>query len=300
MEQASKKAQPIYVIIAGIIIAIITIAFLMSSNSSEEPVQQPEKLEPQVVEVPTVEVSQPVIIESDIPEQLPEPEPEPEPVIEITSEEPEVIEEELAEEDQLPSLAESDNWLKQQMLDMVIDLSASELLMNSDLISNFVVFVDNAAQGDLATKFSPLKEPNDSFKAVVIDSSAKELEYQLDEANFHRYDLHARFIESFSGQQSLDFYTKVKPIINEAYQQLGYEEDDFDDKLVTTIDLLLATPPAETSTTLVTPSAMYEYKNSDLESLYPIQKLLVRMGPTNQQKVQNALRRFKQAFTQTN
>jgi len=57
--------------------------------------------------------------------------------------------------------------------------------------------------------------------------------------------------------------------------------------------LALATPLVEGEIRLVAPSAMYKFADPELESLRPIQKLLIRMGPENQLKVQAALEKVR-------
>jgi hypothetical protein len=284
-EEVTKKSQPFYVIAAGLLIAVITIAFLMSGDKQPEPVA--------IKPTPAPVTPEPVI------EEIPDPAPiEEEPVIEepevteipetVTLDEPEPV------VNPYPELQESDNWVKTQIFELAIDLATTEVIGDADLISNFVVFVDNAAKGDVVTSFSPVKEPMSKFKAIPVANSNEAVpEYILDPESYRRYDNYVNLISSLTGKQSKALYDKVHPLIEEAYQQLGYSNDDFDDKLADTKDILLDTPIVEGEVDLVAPSAMFKFADPELENLLPIQKLLLRMGPDNQRKVQAALARFR-------
>ena len=75
--------------------------------------------------------------------------------------------------------------------------------------------------------------------------------------------------------------------------ELGYPAGHFRGTLITAIDQALATPVIEGPIELLQPEANYIYADESLESLNMVQKQLLRMGPENTAKIQDALQRFK-------
>ena len=277
-----------YAIIVAVVLIIIV--GLMLGGGEEE---KPAPVSPKPVQVVST------------PEPMPEPEPEPEPIVEpeplpvvpepMPEPEPMIEPEPVAPpKPKHPAMAESDTWLKKELTDMLMGAPVLKLVTPQDKVSNFVVFVDNASRGDVVATFSPLAEPEGEF--IVQQLDGPELNYRLDPKTYERYNPYAEFITSMPVEQSVAMYQLLSPLITESYQELGYDDNGFDNKLIETIDLLLETPVIEGDILLVSPSVMYEFADPALEQLLPIQKLLLRMGPNNQKRIQAALRTFKNAL----
>lgn len=291
-EQPQKKPLPIAAYGAAVVVLLIGVIWAVTSPEEEvAPAPTPivKMPEPVIEPEPVVEPQQPEIVEPE-PElaqvtldQDMEPEPEPE-----LPPEPEVPPH--------PPLMESDSWLRAQITDLVMGAPAIKKMVQENIISNFVVFVDNAAKGEIVRNFSPATEPEGRFKATLVknnDPDNADLTYVLDKSSYKRFDMYADLITALPVEQSRELYETVSPLIEEAYSELGYTENDFDDKLIETIDLLLATPVIDGDIKLVTPSAMYEFADKNLEALSPIQKLFIRMGPDNQRKIIPVLKDIK-------
>jgi hypothetical protein len=88
-------------------------------------------------------------------------------------------------------------------------------------------------------------------------------------------------------------YEEYKPLINNAYSEIGYGDDEFNQTLTDAIDLLLDTPEPEGDLPLLRDSVTYQYAFSEWEQLPDAQKQLLRMGPENMKKVKAALRNIK-------
>lgn len=288
---SEKKPLPIAAYIAAVVIILIGIIWLSTSTSEPEP----PKLTP-VAKMPEPVVEPEIVIE----------EPEvvvPEPELANVTIEPEEVEPEVIPEPEPahPPLAESDNWFRTQLTDLVMGAPSIKKVVQENIISNFVVFVDNAAKGEIARNFSPVVEPEGQFQATLQEVTVQEtnaqegaeLKYVLNEQSYQRYDMYADLITALPVSESTNLYEMLSPLVEEAYFELGYSENDFDDKVLTTIELLLDTPIIEGDIALVTPSAMYEFADEELEALLPVQKLFLRMGPTNQRKIIPVLNEIK-------
>ncbi|NRA54436.1 MAG: DUF3014 domain-containing protein [Gammaproteobacteria bacterium] len=167
----------------------------------------------------------------------------------------------------------------------------SALLINKDLIRNFVVFVDNLSRGDLVTKFSPLQRPQEKF---LVTEQAQEI--YLDTLGYARYDLYVDIINSIDIEFATNQYLALKPLFKDAYQELGYPGDSFDATLYQAIEVLLDAPVIREPIKLVAPSAMYKFADPDLEQLPAAHKLMLRMGPDNQLKLQPKLLQIQLAL----
>jgi flagellar biosynthesis/type III secretory pathway protein FliH len=92
-------------------------------------------------------------------------------------------------------------------------------------------------------------------------------------------------------------YAAHYPLFQQAYRELGYPQGYFNDRLVATIDSLLATPDVPGPIAVVQPKVMFEYARPELEALPAGQKIMLRVGPENARTVKAKLREVRQALT---
>ena len=88
-------------------------------------------------------------------------------------------------------------------------------------------------------------------------------------------------------------YFHYYPLFQQAYQDLGYPNGYFNDRLIETIDNLLATPDVKGDVALSTPQRDVPYADPALESLSAGQKLMLRMGLKNDAAVKAKLRELR-------
>lgn len=282
-EASPKKSVPVAAYVAAVLVLLVLVVWLLNGGEEPKPTPEPTKVEPAQVVLPEPEIEpEPVVVE-------PEPIPEPVALPEVVEPEPEIVETVI--EPKHPPMEESDTWLKDQFASMLMNSAVTALIGDSDNVSNFVVFIDNAANGQVVSQFSPLIAPKGDFIVKPLDGP--ELTYILDPETYKRYNDYATLIASLPIEQAVETYQDVKPLIQSAYEELGYSDSNFNEKLKDTIDILLDTPVVDGDIKLLSPSVMYEFADPALEQLLPLQKLLLRMGPDNQRKIQQALKQFK-------
>jgi len=232
------------------------------------------------------------IVEKPIPVPVIEPEPikeieVPEPIIDV----PEVvIIEEVIEpvENPLPSLDESDDWLKIKLPEITWRKELLTLIVDEDMIRRFVVFTDNFSQGTVVYEHSPFILPKVKFAPETDNvsfrnsenSQMKENVWQWDENSSERFSLYVDLLRSMDSENLVQWYMEVKPLIDEAYQELGYE-DDFTNTLQDAITRVLDMELPKSSMALIQPSVMYKFANPKLEALPDTDKLLLRLGKDN-------------------
>lgn len=253
------------------------------------------------VEKPQLEKEQKAIVEAQTVEEVIEPvvetitEQENEVVIDqlpIEPEEPAVIE---APKVSLPSLDDSDTWLKQQLSELTWRKELLKLVIDDDMVRRLVVFTDNFAQGNLAYEYSPLTSPNTKFSAQAIADSSSA--WVWDDATSRRFSLYVDFLRSFEPERLAAWYVELKPLINEAYAELGYPEQDFSETLQDAIVRVLDMELPKQDVKLVRPSVMFKFEDAELEKLPEAEKLLLRIGKDNLLIIKSFLLEFSDALS---
>jgi len=184
----------------------------------------------------------------------------------------------------LPTLHDSDPFV----LESISPDTHKSLFVADNIVSNFVVFIDNFSRGDLVSHFSPMVKPAEAFSVNKNNGVLT-----IDNDSYHRYDGYAEAINTIDVDHFINFYTQLTPLIDEAYQEIGYQAGSFNATFEKAIDHLLQTPIIHYQLEVIAPSVAYQYADENLESLPDTQKLMLRMGPDNLQIVQDKLREIK-------
>lgn len=269
-QEKSTGANNIAIVALAVVVLISGGAYYYFSDT--------EELQPQeraVVEIPDVLPAEPLVTIADIPEPVIEPVVEP-----VEAPQPEI--------EPLPTLQNSDSFVHNKTVVMADGMAIEPMLVEKDLVRHFVVFVDNLAQGELARKVSPLKGPDRVFTVSDITNKT-----YLNPDGYHRYDLYADFVANLDDVQLAATYKEVTPLLSEAFEELGYGDMSFNERMLEAIDIMLAAPIIDQPIELDGVSVNYQFTDPKLEALPNAQKLLVRMGPENSKKVKAALRRLK-------
>ena len=215
--------------------------------------------------------------------------PEPELVLETAPEliEPDVIIEAIEEgtveiepEIILPTLDKSDSWFSTKLPTLTWRKELLKLVVTDDMIRRFVVFTDNFSQGTLAYEHAPLIAPNAKFTALEQQTN-NGISWQWDESNAKRFSLYVDLLRSMDSEMLIEWYVELKPLIDQAYEELGYPDQDFTEVLHSAITKVLDMEIPKIQPELERPSVMYKYKDKSLESLDDAEKLLLRLGKEN-------------------
>ena len=191
----------------------------------------------------------------------------------------------------LPSLDNSDTLAVTSALTLSGVPEYPSLLIEEELIRNFVVFVDNFSRGDLVSQFSPIKKPDEKFSIDTRDQKMF-----INTQSYTRYNIYTEIINSINVKFAITQYRTLKPLFDAAYQEIGYPDSAFEESLNNAIEIVLDTPIINRPIELVTPSVMYKFADPQLEALADAQKLLIRMGPDNLLELQAKLQQFQNAL----
>ena len=184
----------------------------------------------------------------------------------------------------LPTLEDSDGPLNEALAAAAGGTPLAQFLVPESLIRHIVVTVDNLPRQKVAVDKRPLTPAPGLFVA-----NGDELRATLDQRNFLRYTALVSALQKADMQRLARAYLHFYPLFQKAYQDLGYPNGYFNDRLVQVIDLMLATPQIDEPIDLVRPNVMYVYADPEMEARPAGQKLLIRMGHDNETAVKAKL-----------
>ncbi len=188
----------------------------------------------------------------------------------------------------LPPLDQSDEVVRTAFFALKWQPGLSSLFLNEEMIRRFVVQVDNIAQGRLIAEQALFKGLSKDFAA-----KSKGQGYQLDKANYQRYQPYLNLLESVPPEQVAALYKQFYPLLQAAYLELGYPDQQFDDRLQQAIKVLLSAPEISDEPDLTLPSVHYAFADAEIEQLGLAQKQMIRLGQANQQRLKLLLVQYQ-------
>jgi len=188
----------------------------------------------------------------------------------------------------LPALDESDRTLKQALDSLWSETSTAGFFNIKDLIRRIVVTVDNLPRRKVALRLMPVKQAAGKFETTGGDQ-----DFAIAPDNATRYAAYARFAGAIDAGKLVALYAHFYPLFQQAYQDLGYPNGYFNDRLIETIDDLLAAPEVKTPVRLARPKVFYEFADPELEARSAGQKILMRIGNDNAARIKTKLREIR-------
>jgi hypothetical protein len=192
----------------------------------------------------------------------------------------------------LPQLNDSDASIAEALRTLLGAEAVQNYLRPDNVIRHLVATIDNLPRQKVAVEKRPATEVPGSFLA-----DGDELHATLDRRNFDRYKPVVAVVRNIDVPTLVRIYIHFYPLFQQAYQDLGYPNGYFNDRLVQVIDLLVATPTPSEPIELVRPNVMYLFADPALEARPAGQKLLMRMGPENAATIKAKLLELRAALT---
>lgn len=183
----------------------------------------------------------------------------------------------------LPPLEQSDEPARDALTRTFGDGILAFIVPNN-FIRNFVATVDNLPRAKLAARLNPVKPVPGDFATRGNEDAAT-----LSPDNYARYAQLVQLCQTTETQKLVDTYVHFYPLLQSAYEDLGYPDRYFNDRVVEVIDHLLATPEPKEPIGLKQPKVFYEFEDPRLEGLSAGQKALIRMGPAQAQATKTKL-----------
>jgi hypothetical protein len=229
----------------------------------------------------------PPVTETEKPQVAP---PEPEPKIHHPLPEPEPTEpgEQPLAAKPLPSLDKSDPYMEDLLERLFGESLTRQLLVPQEFIRRTVLIIDSLPGKDLPKQHLPLRSPSGKFQ-----TTGKEGSLVIAPENYRRYTPYVKLAEAAPPEQLAKAYLRIYPLMELAYRELGYPNAYFHDRMIEVLDNLLAAPEVKGPIPVVEHVNRYLYADPQLESLSAGQKILVRMGPENEQRVKAVLQKLR-------
>jgi hypothetical protein len=177
--------------------------------------------------------------------------------------------------------------------------AAKRWLRTDDFARRFVATVDNLARPHAASMLWPVDPTAGRF--TVIEREGRTM---VSPDNRLRYLPVVQLVERLDSAATVTLYVRMLPLLQRAYEDLGYPGRRFHTRLLQVIDHLLAAPAApewiEVQLTQVRgpipserPWVRYEFADPALESASAGHKIMVRVGAENQRRLKAKLNELR-------
>jgi len=196
----------------------------------------------------------------------------------------------------LPSLDSSDSFVESALVELLGHKRVRAFLHLDGVVRRFVATVDNLATGDASSSLWPVKTTEGRFETEPRDGAVV-----IGARNGDRYVPFVRFVEGIEAPRAVALYLRVYPLLQQAYEDLGYPGKYFNDRVVEVIDNLLATPTPPGPIAVkrfaadggTSGGGLYVYADPALEASPAGQKILLRMGRDNAAALMVKLREIR-------
>ena len=189
-------------------------------------------------------------------------------------------------------------------LSALFGAQAARLLITDDFVHRFVVTVDNLGREQAPPRLWPVQPMPGRFQVVERDGRLF-----ADPDNAARYTPLVLLAEQIDPKAAVALYGRLLPLLQPAYEELGYPGQRFHTRLMAVIDQLLASPeaPELIALTLVEvkgevpserPWLRYEFADPRLEAASAGQKIMLRVGAVNQRRLKAQLRALRAELVQ--
>ncbi len=195
----------------------------------------------------------------------------------------------------LPALGQSDPRMLEEFNTLLGRKKVQQFLLMDSFARRVVATIDNLGREHAAPSMWPVHPTPGRFTTLRRPEGEV-----INPDNGARYGTLIQFIETVDSRQAVQLYAALYPLFQQAYVELGYPRDYFNDRLIAVIDLLLSTPVYEQPLLVELvevkgpypserPWTRYAFADEDLQSLAAGQKMLLRTGAANHRRLRAKL-----------
>jgi hypothetical protein len=189
----------------------------------------------------------------------------------------------------LPALDQSDTLVRELVGALSSHPQLARWLVHDDLVRRAAKIVGNVAWGEDPSTHVSFLRPKEPFRVQAQGPVAL-----VDPRSYERYDLAVDVFASIDAEGAATLYRDVRPLLAEAYAELGYP-GTWEDAVRSAVRVVLATPIPEQNVEVTRDAVTYRYVDPELESLAPAQKLVLRTGPRNAARLRSKVRELASA-----
>ena len=184
----------------------------------------------------------------------------------------------------LPVLDESDGVMLDALSGLINDPSLVKMFIAKQIIRNIVATVDNLPGKQAPMEVMPVEPAAGKFiTAGTLNRPT------ISPKNAERYAPYIKIANGLDTKSLVNLYVTLYPLFQEAYEDLGYPKQYFNDRLLVAIDNLLATPDIGEPIQLTQPNVYYLYADPTLEERSIGQRILMRIGKQNRDVIMSKL-----------
>lgn len=197
-----------------------------------------------------------------------EPRPGPRAQFPVPAEEPETS----VQPEALPVLEQSDEAVIEALSGLLGAEELGSVFILEQIVSRIVSTVDSLDSRQIAPLVMPVKPAGGKFMVQGNESPV------IHPDNAARYQRYANVIQAMDAESAMSIYRRYYPLFQEAYEQLGYQDRYFNDRLVEIVDHLLATPATPADIEVIQSESVYVFVDQRMEDLSAGQKILLRVS----------------------
>lgn len=195
-----------------------------------------------------------------------------------------------------PDAPLSAEQLPEALVSLLGTNAAQRLLLTEDFPRRLVATVDNLGREQASPLLWPARPTPGRFTVRTEGDHAV-----VDPDNGLRYAPFVLMAESVDARQVATLYRRAYPLLQQAYEDLGFPGRPFHARLLQVIDLLLATPEADGplpvhlpavapgASAPLRPWVLYDFDDPRYAHLPAGQKLLLRTGAVNERRLKARL-----------
>jgi hypothetical protein len=198
---------------------------------------------------------------------------------------------ELPEAEPLPEIDASDGLLASSFAALFGDKPWARYFYPEGIVRRIVATVDNLPRQESPVKVWPVRPLGGWLATAKADDGLV-----IGPDNAKRYAGYVRLAETLDTEKLVALYRRFYPLFQQAYQDLGFPDAYFNDRLIVALDDLLATPEPLEPLRLVQDKVHYRFADPDLDRRSAGQKIMLRMGTDNARKLKPKLRELRQAL----
>ncbi len=191
----------------------------------------------------------------------------------------------------LPTLSDSDQFFIDALTSIVRQKYLTSFIRTDNVIRNFVATIDNLPTKRAPMKVMPVERAAGTF---MVDESTDGI--HINARNATRYKRYVNFADAVDAEELVALYVRLYPLLQQAFEELGYPDKYFNDRLIIALDDMLDAPNINEPVKVLQPNVFYLYADADLEQRSIGQRILMRTGSRNERKLESKLREIKQAL----
>lgn len=188
----------------------------------------------------------------------------------------------------LPPLHRSDSEALAALADVFGKKAVKQFFLPQEVIRRFVVTIDSLPREVISAQLQPTTPVGGQLR-----TAGKGDTLTMAQTNFDRYTPYIRLAEKMDADKFAAVYTRLYPLLQQAYRDMGYPKGYFNDRFVEVIDHMLKAPRHEGPIALVQPHVFYKFADPELQSLSAGHKLMLRIGDENAARVKKKLHEIR-------